>query len=180
MDTISRSKKLRAAGTVLVSVAVLAGASLAGASGSEKQNRKDLARAKKVTARFHNEAAAIDAGYMRTDECVELEGAGGMGFHYVKPSLMDGSVSVEQPEILLFMQEPNGKRRLVGLEYLTIDADQDLSTDDDRPSLFGVPFDGPMPGHGPGMPVHYDLHVWLWKKNPSGLFAVWNPKFACP
>ena len=180
MGTSSRSKKLRAAIAAVASLSLLAGASLALANGSDKQDRKDLDRAKKVTARFHNEAAAIDAGYMRTDECVELEGAGGMGFHYVKPSLMDGSVSVEQPEILLFEQAPNGKRRLVGLEYLTIDADQDLATDDDRPSLFGVDFDGPMPGHGPGMPVHYDLHVWLWKKNPSGMFAVWNPKFGCP
>jgi hypothetical protein len=30
------------------------------------------------------------------------------------------------------------------------------------------------------MPIHYDLHVWLWKKNPSGMFARWNPTVTCP
>jgi hypothetical protein len=30
------------------------------------------------------------------------------------------------------------------------------------------------------MPIHYDLHVWLWQHNPSGLFAPWNPDVTCP
>ena len=30
-----------------------------------------------------------------------------------------------------------------------------------------------------GMPVHYDLHVWLWKHNPSGVFAPFNPDASC-
>ena len=41
-------------------------------------------------------------------------------------------------------------------------------------------FDGPMPGHNPQMPVHYDLHVWLYRYNNSGLFAPWNPRLKCP
>jgi hypothetical protein len=36
-----------------------------------------------------------------------------------------------------------------------------------------------MPGHNPTMPVHYDLHVWIWKANPSGLFAPFNPALSC-
>jgi len=70
-------------------------------------------------------------------------------------------------------------RRLVAAEWIVVDKDQNLATDDDRPSLFGMPFDGPMPGHVDGMPIHYDLHVWLWKHNPSGLFAPWNPSVSC-
>ncbi|WP_329275937.1 hypothetical protein [Streptomyces sp. NBC_01451] len=73
-----------------------------------------------------------------------------------------------------------GSRRLVAAEWIVVDKDQDVKTDDDRPSLFGMPFDGPMPGHVEGMPVHYDLHVWLWKKNPKGTFARWNPTVTCP
>ncbi len=61
------------------------------------------------------------------------------------------------------------------------DADQDLSTDDDRPWLFDeYPLAGPMPGHEDGMPVHYDLHVWLYRSNPAGQLADWNPKVSCP
>ena len=52
-----------------------------------------------------------------------------------------------------------------------------------RPELFGRPFDGPMEGHHPLMPHglhHYDLHVWLWKDNPAGMFSPTNPKIKCP
>ena len=31
-----------------------------------------------------------------------------------------------------------------------------------------------MPSHDATMPVHYDLHGWLWKPNPSRLFAPFN------
>ncbi len=39
------------------------------------------------------------------------------------------------------------------------------------PSIFGQTFQGPMAGHVPGMPWHYDLHVWIWAPNPSGMFV---------
>ena len=52
-------------------------------------------------------------------------------------------------------------------------------TNDDRPSLFGRAFEGPMPGHGPVMPVHYDMHAWVAEENPSGLFALFNPALSC-
>jgi hypothetical protein len=25
----------------------------------------------------------------------------------------------------------------------------------------------------------YELHAWLWQRNPSGLFFEWNPKVSC-
>ncbi len=49
-----------------------------------------------------------------------------------------------------------------------------------QPELFGKKFDGPMPGHGPGMPVHYDLHAYIWTTNPAGTLATWNPEVSCP
>ena len=49
------------------------------------------------------------------------------------------------------------------------------------PEIFdGQPFDGPMAGHNPDMPWHYDQHVWLYADNPEGLFAMWNPAIECP
>jgi hypothetical protein len=102
-----------------------------------------------------------------------------MGFHYAKPAAMaDSKIDPLEPEILLYA--PVGTSlQLVGVEYFKPDADQRVSTEGDRPSIFGRAFDGPMFGHGPGMPVHYDLHVWLWKPNPSGLFNPWNPDLTC-
>ncbi|MDP9434949.1 MAG: hypothetical protein M3P93_07050 [Actinomycetota bacterium] len=69
-------------------------------------------------------------------------------------------------------------RQRLAVTFLVPDPDQDLSTDDDRPFLFGQPFDGPMRGHEPGMPAHDDLHVWTHEA-PDGLFATWNPRVSC-
>jgi hypothetical protein len=89
------------------------------------------------------------------------------------------SPALRKPEILVY--QPRGeRRRLVAVEYFRPDADGRLDTDDDRPYLFGRGFDGPMEGHEPGMPVHYDLHAWVWKHNPAGTFAQHNPRVTCP
>jgi hypothetical protein len=113
-------------------------------------------------------------------DCVEEPGLGGMGIHYLNPALAaDDVIDPGQPEILLYSENSRGDLVLVGAEWFMADGDQDLSTDDDRPSLWGHPFDGPMPGHDPGMPVHYDLHAWVWAPNPSGDLAPFNPRLSC-
>lgn len=30
-----------------------------------------------------------------------------------------------------------------------------------------------------GLPAFYSLHAWVWKANPSGDFAMWNPEVSC-
>lgn len=139
-----------------------------------------LQAAKAATARYHSIKQAFAAGYVPGSPCEQLPGVGGMGFHYINPALMaDPVLDPTQPEILLYAPKQNGKLELVGLEYFRVDADQDLATDADQPSLFGQAFQGPMLGHGPGMPIHYDLHVWLYEPNPAGMFAQWNPNVSC-
>jgi hypothetical protein len=104
-----------------------------------------------------------------------------MGVHAVNPALIaDPAIDPMRPEILLYIPRPNGQLQLTGVEYMKVDADQNLATDGDRPSVFGQPFDGPMPGHNPTMPIHYDVHLWLWEDNPSGFFAPFNPDVSCP
>ena len=66
------------------------------------------------------------------------------------------------------------------MEYFQADADQDKDTSGDRPYLFDQGFQGPMDGHNPQMPIHYDLHVWVHEANPMGVFAQWNPAIHCP
>lgn len=133
---------------------------------------------KQATERFASVEAATAAGYVQGSPC-ETSPQGGMGFHYVNPAeLQDPKLKPNQPEVLLYEPTPAGLR-LTGVEYILVDGDQNLATDGDRPALFGRAFDGPMLGHAPGMPIHYDLHVWLHKRNPSGLFAQWNPDVTC-
>jgi len=93
---------------------------------------------------------------------------------------MDPAIDSLRPELLLYVPKENGKLRFVGVEYMRRAADQTPPIDSsDKPSLFGVPFDGPMPEHAPGMGWHYDLHVWIAEANPSGVFAAFNPALSC-
>ena len=161
-----------AATTGLVPAAVAAG------DGAEVHTT--VATARRATERYHDLDAALADGYVRVTGCVQLPGVGGMGIHYLNPRLAaDPAIVADQPEELLYVPGPDGTLELAGVEYFRADADQDLTTTDDRPSLAGVPFDGPMAGHTPGMPVHYDLHVWAWRANPAGTFAAWNPNVHC-
>ena len=149
--------------------------------GDNHGNKHDLQRARAATRKFRNVRVARAAGYAATGECAQDPKYGGMGIHYANPELVaDGELDVTKPEILVYQPMPSGKLRLGAVEYFQADADQDLATDPDRPYLFGMPFDGPMLGHDPEMPIHYDLHVWLYRHNPAGRFAMWNPRVHCP
>jgi hypothetical protein len=134
-----------------------------------------------ATARYHSFTQAEKNGYTVAGEPCVASPLGTMGIHAVNPALMaDPAIDPLHPELLLYVpKNKSGKLRLLGVEYWKADADGDLGTDDDRPSVFGQPFDGPMPGHTPTMPVHYDLHVWVFEDNPSGLFAPFNPAASC-
>jgi hypothetical protein len=142
-------------------------------------HQRDVQVVRKATERFKDVDVALRAGYKPAAECVEGPD-GGMGIHYTNERLAeDRRIQLRRPEILVY--QPRGERlRLVAVEYYRADADGRLDTDDDRPRLFGRGFDGPMEGHEPGMPVHYDLHAWVWKRNPSGTFAQFNPRVHCP
>jgi hypothetical protein len=140
----------------------------------------ELQAVKAAVARYHSFEQAEKDGYSVVGEPCVAEAPGTMGIHAVNEALLaDPAIDPLQPELLLYVPKANGKLQLVGVEYWKADADQSLATADDKPSIFGVPFDGPMPGHNPTMPVHYDLHVWLFADNPSGLFAPFNPTLSC-
>ena len=153
------------------------------------QEALDVAR--RSTSAFLREARALAAGYESDPICVANPAAGGMGIHYPNHELMaDLVVDPRFPEILLYEEKPGGQRVLVALEYFAPvlsngvpwmgSATQPPPTiDNPPPVLFGRVFDGPMPGHNPAMPWHYDLHVWAWRHNPAGTFAQFNPKVRC-
>ncbi len=170
---------LTVAALAAVSMA-MAGSALAVSGNTDTDVNKGLAQVRRATAEYHKVSNALADGYQPAEHCVAVPGVGGMGYHYVNPALIgDPSIDPSKPEVLLYAPKPNGVLKLVAVEYLAVDADQDLSTDEDRPDLFGVAFNGPMAGHEPGMPVHYDLHAWVWQANPAGLFADFNPKVNC-
>jgi hypothetical protein len=148
--------------------------------------KRQLEKVKASLDKYQAVAEAEAAGYTAESPCespatdpVASWWGGAMGIHYVNDALLGKPIDAGHPAILTYAPGPGGTLELLAAEYFKPDADQNVATDDDRPSVFGRAFDGPMLGHAPGMPIHYDLHVWLWKHNPSGLFAPWNPTVSC-
>jgi hypothetical protein len=131
-----------------------------------------LAGVRGATARFHDVSVAVAAGYVPVSPC-ESSVEGGMGIHYLHPGLAsDLDLDPVAPEVLLYEPSADGLR-LVGVEWWVADVGQPA------PEVHGLPLDGPMAGHSPDMPQHYDLHLWVWRHNPSGVTSVWNPKVNC-
>jgi hypothetical protein len=174
---------LRTAAAVIVSASALLVA--AGPAGASAQS--DLASVRAATAQFADVAAAQAAGYgLLVDAagiaCIDSP-AGGMGIHYVNVDLvLDPALEPTRPEVLVYEPDKHGRLRLVAVEYVVFEADW---RSDDPPTLFGEHFHR-MPGAGErepqnryGLPAFFELHVWLWKHNPSGMFEDWNPKVSC-
>ena len=139
--------------------------------GSEDAVQKDLAALRRVTAPFHQFDKAVAAGWSaQITGCMADPTAGGMGFHYGNPTLIDGNARVEEPELLLYEPQKNGTMRLVAVEYIV-----PLSawTSTEPPRLFGRDF------HVNAAFGIWALHVWVWEENPSGLYADWNPRVNC-
>src|SRR3954470_24042247 len=134
---------------------------------------KDLATLRQVTAPFQQFERARDAGWSTpiTGCMVDPAGAGGMGFHYGQAGIIDGSVSVDEPELLLYEPEKNGRLRLVAVEYIIPYAFHARSAA--PPRLFGQDFKQVDPFQ------LWGLHAWVWRENPSGMFADWNPNVTC-
>jgi hypothetical protein len=140
----------------------------------------ELQAVRAAVAKYHSYDQALADGYSLADEPCVSSPAGTMGIHAVNQALTrSGQIDALKPQILLYVRRSDGSLKLVGVEYWKADADQNLATDSDRPSLFGRGFDGPMPGHNPAMPIHYDLHAWVIESNPAGVFEPFNPSISC-
>lgn len=139
-------------------------------------NPSELAALRRAVMRFEDADAARDAGWdfiiPNLDGSLCFQGAtGAMGYHYADTDLIgDGVVDAGRPEALLYEPQPNGRRRLVGVEYIVpIQAWQG----EEKPRLYGREF-SEVAGFGV-----YGLHVWIAKANPDGLFASYNPTVSC-
>ncbi len=171
---------LMVVGVMLASLATFVMAAPGGAT--DPGVLKDLAAARRATAKYHDVTTALDDGYISTIGCVEVPGLGVMGIHYINPRLMPPPVDLSTPEVLLYVPTENGVR-LVGVEYFFPIGAPGAPVPDPAPPapiIFGRAMNGPMPGHEPSQPPHYDLHVWLWEGNPDGTFADFNPNVRCP
>src|SRR5580704_4751559 len=131
---------------------------------------RDVAKIRDATAKFQTSKAAEAAGYKLATGCVQHQPAGAMGYHFNNESLFDATLDVEHPEVLVYEKRPDGTFQLNGVEFY-VPASAWKSSD--PPRIMGHDLQT-----APGLGFWF-LHVWVWKRSPSGLFSVWNPDVKC-
>jgi hypothetical protein len=155
------------------------------AAAPKGHDRSDgLAAVRAATARYHSLVVAQNHNYnLFTDAakiaCIDNPGVGAMGVHYVNLDLVtSGKIDALRPQALVYQPENNGQLRLVAVEYIAFQQQWD-DTHQSPPMLFGQHFMLTPAGNRFGIPAFYSLHAWIWKFNPSGTFAMWNPLVTC-
>ncbi|MGE5748784.1 MAG: hypothetical protein ACM31F_02400 [Gemmatimonas sp.] len=148
----------------------------------------ELQAVKTALAKYSDPVAAVKDGYFSTLACIDFpKGAmdgtieyppGAMGVHFLNTANIGPTLDPSKPQVLLY--EPVGNKLvLTGAEwFMPVQV-----AGDKAPTIFGQTLAGPMNGHEPIMPAslrHYDLHVWLWKNNPKGMFTSTNAAVKCP
>ena len=148
--------------------------------------KADIEAMRKALAKYEDPYVAVRDLYLSTVGCVHYDGTkmeghmdypkGAMGVHFVNLTVQ-GPPDPTKPNVLIYEPVGKGKLKLVAAEWLV-----PLAVAKGRPSLLGQPFQGPMEGHEPLIPKdfhHYDLHAWLFKDNPLGMFSPTNPDVSC-
>jgi hypothetical protein len=148
-----------------------------------------LAEVRQVTAQFHRIEAAIEAGYELgyvngagvpiITGCIAHPTAGAMGYHYFNQALVDDMVvDPLKPEGLVYTSGPEGQLKLVAVEYVVPGPGSNpAGPSGPPPTVFGMEMHILVPPPGPGFYIH---HAWVWRHNPAGMFADWNPEVTCP
>jgi len=166
----------------------------------------ELERVRAATQKYQDVNVALADGYERDpgDACevAEMMGRpaedGAMGIHYVRPDLLgitgppnprvDGTgthTDFMQPAVLIYEPEADGSLELMAVENLVFIEAWEAAGNTAPPSFMQRPYD--RMADDPATEVdeahnfepHYDLHVWLYRDNPRGMFAQFNPNATC-
>jgi hypothetical protein len=166
-----------AAGISLLTAVLMLGSGAAETAGALPKVPPELEPVRAALDKYRDPVVAVRDGYFSTLGCVQYPD-GGMEVHFLNPRLFGPVPDPMAPQILVYEPDAEGQLHLVAAEWFI-----PLATGvESRPEIFGQSFQGPMEGHEPLIPKevhHYDLHVWLFKENPAGLFHATNPDVNC-
>ena len=159
-----------------------------------------------ATERFQDVDVALAEGYVRDPmnicDTADMMGRpaslGAMGIHFFRPDLLgisgppdprvngDGThTDFRKPGILIYEPQADGSLKLVAVENLVFQKSWHAAGNSKPPSFHGVEYDRMQ--DDPSTKIdeahmfepHYDRHVWLYRDNPAGMFAQFNPKVSC-
>ena len=165
-----------------------------------------LAEVRRATERFRDVAVALAEGYVRDpfdlyDTAVMMgrpSSLGAMGVHYVRPDLLgiaaprsprvngDGThTDFRLPGILIYEPQKDGSMTLVAVENLVFAKAWQDAGHSAPPAFHGVPYDSMIDDPATTtdeahmFAPHFDRHVWIYRENPNGVFAAFNPAVTC-
>ncbi len=189
----------------LFDVAISA-AAIAAALVSAAVAEPDLATVRAATERFQDVKVALAEGYVRDPgnvcETAEMMGRpaklGAMGIHFFRPDLLgisgppnprvDGNgthTDFRKPSILIYEPQADGSLRLVAVENLVFQKAWREAGNTAPPKFHGVEWDrmqddpSTKTDEAHMFEPHFDRHVWLYRDNPNGIFAPFNPNVTC-
>jgi hypothetical protein len=124
---------------------------------------------------YENPNVALSHGFAQAPVCVQsTDGSGALGTVLVNPSLSTKKVDLTQPQELFYDFNPShGARQLLGVGYI------ERNTGQRPPATPLGHMEGPLPGVFPGEGSHYELHAWIFRRNPDGVFDFWNKDVSC-
>jgi hypothetical protein len=196
----------RAAGAVTgrtrwgpVASIALATTLLSGCAAGESAAVDSLEGVRAATRKYQDVAVALADGYVRdplniceTPYYLGRTGeAGVMGIHYLRRDLLGigedetrldvtrAHADFLEPAILLYEPQADGSLELLAVENIVSAAAWEAAGNHEPPSFQGQPFHYTADDRGLGVKAHYDLHVWVYRENPKGRFAPYNPAATC-
>lgn len=171
----------------------------------DEATRADLEAIRAATEKYTDVDVALADGYiqdpMNLCTLAPVEGLpaelGGMGIHYFRPDLL-GITAVAprvagqgthmdflQPGVLIYQPDETGALKLVAVENLVFQGAWEAAGNTTPPEFHGHPYvhriDDPATDVDDAhmFEPHYELHVWLYEPNPTGVFSPYNPGITC-
>ena len=176
MRALIDNRRLRA---LLIGTTVVASLAVTIGGPALASSDKRIEEARQATAKYHSLSAAEADGFGAFYICTDNEGVGAMGQHYVNGARVeDPALDEANPEVLIYAPKPGGGYRLVGVEYVVIAEAWD-ALHASPPQLYGRTLKLVSAPNRYGLPDFYQLHAWIWRPNPRGMFDDWNSKVSC-
>lgn len=166
----------------------------------------DLAAIRAAAERYRDINVALAEGYVAPPgaHCETAEGMGqsaalgAMGVHYFRPDLLGITAppnprvagtgthtDFRNPAILIYEPQADGSMELVAVENLVFESAWRAAGHGAPPTFHGRPYehmaDDPATAIDEAhmFEPHFDRHVWVFRDNPNGVYAPYNPNVSC-
>jgi hypothetical protein len=165
----------------------------------------EIAALRATAERYRDVSVALAEGYIADPSgmCITaaMEGQpaelGAMGLHHFRPDLlgitataprvagMGTHTDFSQPSVLIYEPQADGSLQLVAIENVVFAAGWSAAGNAAPPSFLGNEYihmidDPATPAdEAHGFEEHYELHAWVPRDNPGGMFRPFNTAVTC-